>query len=89
MILIRMIRKNLPGERLFELSLKDSEMEDQEAKNSIGSRMGTGKDIKVYKSGHTQGSMALDTVVCGPGTPGQGRQGADHAMNTTRMSDCR
>ena len=34
MILIRVIRKNLPGERLFELSLKDSEMADQEAKNS-------------------------------------------------------
>lgn len=47
MILIRVIRKNLPAERLFELSLKDSEMEDQEAKNSTGSRMGTGKDIKV------------------------------------------
>lgn len=36
MILVRVIRKDLPGERLFELSLKDSNMEDQEMKSSTG-----------------------------------------------------
>ena len=49
MILIRVIRKNLPGERLFELSLKDSEMEDQEAKNSKGVKDGHRQSYKGLK----------------------------------------
>lgn len=52
MILIRVIRKNLPGERLFELSLKDSEMEDQEAKNSTA-----------VKDGHRQSYRGLNVWV--------------------------
>lgn len=49
MILIRVIRKNLPGERLFELSLKDSEMEDQDAKNSTGVKDGHRQSYKGLK----------------------------------------
>ena len=49
MILIRVIRKNLPGERLFELSLKNSEMEDQEAKNSMAVKDGHRQSYKGLK----------------------------------------
>ena len=58
MILIRVIRKNLPGERLFELSLKDSEMEDQEAKkgNASGEQDTRVKTVK--------GRISIKTKKC-------------------------